>query len=203
MPNQKPSPPKNSEVCENLDQKIEQGDVDESLMDAVARCLGEDVMRFARSRCGDSRGDVEDISQDAMLAAQRYLSTFRGDASLRTWLYKLVLSACSRRRRGRKNDPGLHRSLEDASPPADPGDPEVVLLISERLKALEEAMEELRPQDREMLAAAEWEGLSLEQLAQRHELTVSAVKSRLFRIRRQLRETVTERFQHAGSAGAE
>jgi RNA polymerase sigma-70 factor (ECF subfamily) len=191
-------------VCENLDQKVLEGEVDESLMEAVARCLSDDVRRFALARCGEARSDVEDITQDAMLAAQRYLSSFRGDASLRTWLYKLVLSACSRRRRGRKNDPHLHRSLEDATLPSsggwsspmegDPSDPEVVLLISERLKALEQAMEELRDADREMLAAAEWEGLSLEQLAQRTGLTVSAVKSRLFRIRRQLKETVTARF---------
>ena len=98
-------------VCENLDhQLLQHGEMsDETLMEAVARCLGEDVKRFAMARCGDGRQDVEDISQDALLAAQRYLSSFRGEASLRTWLYKLVLSACSRRRRGRKNDPHLHR----------------------------------------------------------------------------------------------
>jgi len=163
----------------------------------VARCLSEDVMRFAMARCGDSRSDVEDISQDAMLAAQRYLSSFRGDASLRTWLYKLVLSACSRRRRGRKNDPHLHRPLDEEWQGADPSDPEVVLLISERMQALEQALGELRPGDREMLAAVEWEGLSLEQLAQRTSLTVSAIKSRLFRIRRELKETVAARFGHA------
>lgn len=196
-------PPGKEAACENLDQKILTGEVDESLMEAVARCLGEDVMRFAMARCGDSRADVEDISQDAMLAAQRYLGAFRGEASLRTWLYKLVLSACSRRRRGRKNDPNLHRSIEDTAPAADAADPEVVLLISERLSALEQAMEELRPTDREMLAAAEWEGMSLERIAEQHGLTVSAVKSRLFRIRRQLKETVAERFGQArpGSSG--
>jgi len=182
-------------VCENLDNRLQQqGDLDETLMEAVARCLGEDVKRFAMARCGDKRGDVEDISQDAMLAAQRYLGTFRGEASLRTWLYKLVLSACSRSRRGRKNDPHLHRRLDDEWQVADPSNPEVVLLISERMKALEQALDELRPQDREMLAAAEWEGLSLEQLAQSSGLTVSAVKSRLFRIRRGLRESVVARF---------
>jgi RNA polymerase sigma-70 factor (ECF subfamily) len=131
-----------------------------------------------------------------MLAAQRYLSSFRGDASLRTWLYKLVMSACSRHRRGRKNDPGLHRSLEDAPQHAqvESIDPEVSLMISERLGALEQALGELRAEDRDLLSAAEWEGLSLEQVAQRYDLSVSAVKSRLFRIRRQLKETVTTRF---------
>lgn len=189
-------------VCDNLEQKLQQEGVDESLLESVAQCLADDVKRFALARCGDGRGDVEDISQDAMLAAQKYLSTFRGEATLRTWLYKLVLSACSHRRRGRKNDPNLHRSLEDAAiTPGDPSDPEVVLLMSERLSALQQAMDELREDDRELLSAAEWEGLSMEDVGRRFGLSVPAVKSRLFRIRKQLKELVQARF--SGNTAAE
>lgn len=184
--------------CENLDQMIREGERDESLMESVARCLSDDVARFARAKCGGGRSDVEDITQDALLAAQRYLDGFRGDASLRTWLYKLVTSACSHRRRGRKNDPGLHSPLDETSPlTSGSSDPEVSLLISERLDALQAAMGDLREEDRAMLAAVEWEGLNLEQVAQRHDLTVSAVKSRLFRTRRQLRDMVMARFEAA------
>jgi len=182
--------------CDNLDEKVREDPLDESLMESVARCLRDDVMRFARAKCGDSRSDVEDITQDALLAAQRYLESFRGDASLRTWLYKLVTSACSRRRRGRKNDPGLHRPLEEtAPPPAASVDPEVQLLMAERLDALQQAMGSLKDEERALLAAVEWEGQSMEQLAEREGLTVPAVKSRLFRIRRQLRELVLARFE--------
>jgi RNA polymerase sigma-70 factor (ECF subfamily) len=183
--------------CENLDTQILQGDLDESLMDAIAKCLGEDVMRFARAKCGDGRGDVEDITQDALLAAQRYLKSFRGDASLRTWLYKLVTSACSHRRRGRKNDPGLHRPLEETMPlgAEKAADPELNLLVTERLDALKQAMEQLRPEDHELLASVEWEGMSLAQLSERTGHSVSALKSRLFRIRRQLRELVLAQFE--------
>lgn len=184
-------------ACDNLDQRIQEGSVNDDFFEAVAHCLGEEVRRFARARCGDSRGDVEDISQDAMLAAQRYLDGFRGDASLRTWLYRLVLSACSRHRRGRKNDPTLHQAIDEtAGPPPvsateeQPRDPEVSVLMQERLDALQQAISELRPQDREMLAKVEWQGMSLAQVAEEQDLTVSAVKSRMFRIRQQLREHV-------------
>lgn len=181
--------------CDNLDQRIREGDLDESLFAAIARCLGDDVRRFAVSRCGDVGGDVDDISQDALLAAQRYLGSFRGDASLRTWLYRLVISACSRRRRGRKNDPNLHRSLDATEHLAEGEgsgrlDPEVELLMAEKIKALEAAISTLRSEDRELLAAVEWEGLSLAQAGERHSLSVSAVKSRMFRIRQHLREKV-------------
>ena len=185
--------------CDNLDQRIREGELDESLFSAIAQCMGDDVRRFAASRCGDVGGDVEDISQDALMAAQRYLSTFRGEASLRTWLFRLVISACSRRRRGRKNDPNLHRPLDAAENLAE-GDsggrlnPEVEVMMAEKLKALEEAIFTLRPRDQELLAAVEWEGLSLAQAGERHEMSVSAVKSRMFRIRQHLKEKVQGRF---------
>lgn len=184
--------------CDNLDQAIREGNLDESLFSAIAHCMGDDVRRFAAARCGDVGGDVEDISQDALLSAQRYLHGFRGDASLRTWLYRLVISACSRRRRGRKNDPNLHRSLDVAENMAEERsgtpDPEVEVMMAEKLKALEQAITSLRPQDRELLAAVEWEGLSLAEAGERHDLSVSAVKSRMFRIRQQLKEKVQGQF---------
>jgi RNA polymerase sigma-70 factor (ECF subfamily) len=187
------------QICDNLDQRIRDGEHDEGLFEAIAECLGDEIRRFALARCGNTRSDVEDISQDALLAAQRYLNTFRGDASLRTWLYRLVLSACSRQRRGRKNDPTLHQSLEDHELPPDgkPGrgeDPEAALIMNERLDALQQAIEALRPQDKKMLAAVEWQGLSLAQVAEQHAMTVSAVKSRMFRIRQQLKERVSARL---------
>jgi RNA polymerase sigma-70 factor, ECF subfamily len=180
--------------CGNLDQRFREGADDTELLESVAHCLGEEIKRFAIARCGSSRGDVEDISQDVLLAARVYLKSFRGEASLRTWLYRLVLSACSRRRRGRKNDPSLHAPLEEAEHALDGADPEMMLMIGERLTALEQAMQELRPEDRAMLAAAEWEGRSLQQVGDGLGLTVPAVKSRLFRIRRQLREKLAPRF---------
>ena len=185
--------------CDNLDQRVRDGELDQSLFAAIAQCLGEDVRRFAMTRCGDVGGDVDDISQDALVAAQRYLGSFRGDASLRTWLYRLVISACSRRRRGRKNDPNLHRPLDTAEQLAEGDDhgrlnPEVEVMMAEKIKALEEAINTLKPEDRQLLAAVEWEGLSLAQAGERHDLTVSAVKSRMFRIRQHLKDRVQARY---------
>jgi RNA polymerase sigma-70 factor, ECF subfamily len=180
--------------CDNLERRLAEGADEAELLESVAHCLGEEIKRFAMSRCGAARGDVEDISQDVMLAAQRYLKSFRGEASLRTWLYRLVLSACSHRRRGRKNDPHLHAPLDDAEPSPELADPEVTLMVSERLGALDAAIKELRPEDQQLLAAAEWDGHSLQQVADDNGLTVPAVKSRLFRIRRQLKELVSAKF---------
>ena len=185
--------------CDNLDQMAREGNLDADLFSALAECMADDVRRFAQARCGDRRGDVDDISQDALLAAQRYLSSFRGEASLRTWLYRLVLSACSRHRRGRKNDPSLHRSLDDTALDQAPDytNPEVAALMEEKLTALREAIGKLREQDQRMLTAVEWQGQSLAEVADSLDLSVSAVKSRMFRIRQQLGEYLKPRFDQA------
>jgi RNA polymerase sigma-70 factor, ECF subfamily len=182
-PTRKPS-------CEDLDARIRSGEGDETLFEAIAECLAEDVKRFAQVRCGRSKSDVEDITQDALLAAKRYLDTFRGEASLRTWLYRLVVSACSRQRRGRKNDPHLHRSLDAAESLEDASDPETEAFVAERIATLEAAIQKLRPEDQRLLSEVEWDGLSLEKVAELRDLTVPAVKSRMFRIRKQLRDLV-------------
>ena len=75
-------------------------------------------------------------------------------------------------------------------------------MIAERLGALQDALNELRAADQALLRSVEWEGLSMEEAAQRHDLTVPAWKSRLFRIRRQLKELVGTRFSgHTADAG--
>jgi len=181
-------------TCDNLDQLVHEGEVDDAMYEALARCLEDDLKRFARTRCGTSRSDVEDITQDALLAARQYLGSFRGEASLRTWLFRLVISACSRRRRGQKNNPNLHLSLDQVEPSPVYENPEISLMVNERLDALRQAIDKLRPRDREMLSKVEWQGLSLAQVAQQHDLTVPAVKSRMFRIRQQLKELMRETF---------
>jgi len=192
-------------TCDNLDAAILEGRDPSSLMEAVATCLGDEIRRFAEARCGSRRGDLDDISQDVLLAAQRYLGSFRGEASLRTWLYRLVLSACSRRRRGRKNDPALHRPIDDTGAVETPNaaDPEMELMISERLSALQAALRDLRAEDQELLRAVEWEGLSLDEAGRRHGLTVPAMKSRMFRIRRQLKELMSSKFAETPGATSE
>ncbi len=183
--------------CDDLDRLAREGELGSEMFAALAECMADDVRRFAQARCGNIKGDVDDISQDALLAAQRYLSSFRGEASLRTWLYRLVLSACSRHRRGRKNDPKLHASFDESPLKEAPGeaDPEVSVMMEEKLAALQRAIERLRDKDRQMLQAVEWQGQSLAEVAESFDLSVSAVKSRMFRIRQQLRENLMAKFE--------
>jgi RNA polymerase sigma-70 factor (ECF subfamily) len=57
------------------------------------------IARAFLRRMGVPPDEVEDACQDAFLQVFRSLSSFRGDASLKTWLYRLCLTQASRRRR--------------------------------------------------------------------------------------------------------
>lgn len=67
-------------------------------------------------------GDAEDLLQEIFLAAHRKLDTFRGEAALGTWLYRLATNLCLdhlRSKTGRSNQ--LTDSLEDETGLFDPG----------------------------------------------------------------------------------
>src|SRR5438128_4815590 len=58
------------------------------------------VYNLARRMLGND-ADAEDVTQDVLLQVVRKLDTFRGDASLTTWLHRVTVNAALARRRKR------------------------------------------------------------------------------------------------------
>jgi RNA polymerase sigma-70 factor (ECF subfamily) len=177
-----------AEYCEVL-LDGRRGELDEGeLFSRIVHCYGREMERVARGRCG-AGPDWEDVVQDSMVAVMRYLGGFRGEAAIKTWLFRIVTSACTRMRRGRKNSKDLHLAWDsgnadwdrDAAP-----DAETVLAMEEKLDCLAGALESLSPLDRKILVLHEGEDLPLRNICEEFDLTLGAVKSRLFRARRQL-----------------
>ncbi|MBM4319122.1 MAG: RNA polymerase sigma factor [Deltaproteobacteria bacterium] len=173
------------------------------LVERLARCLGNDLRQHALRRCGRPE-DAEDAVQEAMATAMRYLSGFRGETSLRIWLLRLINTACIHQRRGRRNDPARHTSLDvggwgqtlaDGGPLV-----EEALLVEEKLRTVVEVLQSLPAEDRALLVRHEAEDASLAQLAEETGQTVAAVRSRLFRLRQRLR-TQLERLLHGDVQG--
>ncbi len=168
---------------------------DEELFNRIVSCFGTDLQRFARYRCGNP-DEAQDVYQEALLAAYRYLSGFRGDASLKTWLFKLVSSACIKQHRGMKNNSNLHDEFDpsladhalDMEKP-----PDVSMLVREKFQALIDSMNQLTEEDQTMLMLKENDGLSIMELADRTGLSVSNVKVRLHRARNKLREELNKK----------
>jgi RNA polymerase sigma-70 factor (ECF subfamily) len=122
--------------------------------------------------------DREDLFQEVFLAVWKALPAFRGEASERTWLYRiahnvaLTWKARDRRHRGEPLD-------GSCSPACDPPDPRRIALI--------EIIALLPPVDRQLVTL--WlEGLTMAEIEQITGMRAGTVAVRLTRIRRQLSE---------------
>ena len=164
---------------------VRAGDIE--ALEQITRCYGERLLTVGRRYCGnDDR--ARDAVQDALLAAGRSLDSFRGDGTVEAWLVRMVANACSRMRRGRKNDPQLHDTYdEQRGAMIEDGSPEAAAMKAQLAGALGDAMLRLAPRDRALLLLADAEGWKGPELADALNLTPTAVRSRLSRARSKLR----------------
>ncbi|OGQ90139.1 MAG: hypothetical protein A2289_19760 [Deltaproteobacteria bacterium RIFOXYA12_FULL_58_15] len=180
------------QACHADDLKERAARGDPELLEDLFTCFRGDLLAFLRQRCGNP-GDADDAVQDAFLSAARYLETYRGETTLKNWLYRLAGSACTRMRRGRKNDPKLHEGFEDGqATTAEEMGRAVEAMLEARLMPLQSAMESLPAVDRAVLMLRDGHELSTKEVAERLELSEPAVKSRLHRARKSLQEHLAE-----------
>ena len=144
--------------------------------------------------------EARDLTQETFLQAFRHLANFRGDADLRTWLYRIAVNQARNRwrwwkRRRRDRTVSLDAPVSDgqdtplsAGLAGDEGlDPERQALARERELALHTALKSLSRPYREVIVLRDIEGLSYEEVAVSLDLNVGTVKSRLSRGRNELR----------------
>ncbi len=180
------------QVCkpDSLRERAARGDPD--LLKDLFTCYRQDLTAFLRRRCGDDE-DARDAIQDAFEAAAKYLATYRGETQLKNWLYRLASSACTRMRRGQKNNPKLHTNIDDGpTPEAERLGVAVEAMLEARLSPLRKALESLGDVDRAVLLLRDGQELSAQETATALQLTESAVKSRLHRARAAVREFVAD-----------
>jgi RNA polymerase sigma-70 factor (ECF subfamily) len=152
--------------------------------------------RFALRQCAAPR-DAEDALQDGLLAAWRGAAGFRGDASVRTWLFQVVLHACRRRGRRRAGEPGRHEPLEAADQVAgEEAGADARVAAGQEARALAQALAGLPEEAREILLLRDVEGLPGDEAAAVLGLSLPAMKSRLHRARLELKERVEAILGH-------
>jgi RNA polymerase sigma-70 factor (ECF subfamily) len=155
------------------------------------------LFRFALARMGRDEDAAEEVVQATLAAAISKLATFRGEAALFTWLCTFCRHEISAfyRRTGRdhaavtlvEDDPEVAAALESLSAVSDTG-PEAVLRRDETARLVHVLLDRLPPR---YAAALEWkyiDGLSVNEIAGRFELTSKAAESMLTRAREAFRE---------------
>jgi RNA polymerase sigma-70 factor (ECF subfamily) len=144
---------------------------------------------------GDSQ-EALDLCQEVFLRVFRMLSQFRGQSSLRTWIYRIAINQASNRQRWwRRRFRSQQVSLDDT-----PGlelresrqtaMPDRVLQQQEVAGRVWSALDALPFEQRTVIVLREIDGLSYEEIAVSLGVAVGTVKSRLARARDQLRQTL-------------
>jgi RNA polymerase sigma-70 factor, ECF subfamily len=127
--------------------------------------------------------DAADALQDAMLSAHRSAPRFRHDASVSSWLYRIVVNACLDRLR--RNKSHLTTALEDdAFHIGDPTPRVDTALVVER------ALMRLPVEQRAAVVAVDMQGFSVAETARLLGVAEGTVKSRCSRARAKLAETL-------------
>jgi RNA polymerase sigma-70 factor (ECF subfamily) len=145
---------------------------------AIKRCIGF-MLR--------GNGAVEDLAQEVVLKAWRFLSAFRAESSFRTWLTRVAINEVRQfQRRELRASRFQELPNPDDVPASQYESPYEHFARIQRTEAVRAVVESLPAIYREVLMLRELEELSLLEIADRLRCTVPAVKSRLFRGRSML-----------------
>ncbi len=147
--------------------------------------------------------DAADVTQEVFVKVFRNISNFHGEASLRTWIYRIALHEASNQRRWwsrhkrqeltidaqHENDEGETFCLADALAARDASPYECAARaeLGERVVA---ALRNLPEAFREVVVLREIEGFGYEEIAEMLDVNLGTVKSRLTRGRAALREAL-------------
>ena len=152
-------------------------------------------------RLTEDAEEARDLTQETFLRAFQNIGRFRGDADLKTWIYRIAINQARNRwrwwRRRRRdvtvsldaNIGGRDEPLKD-SIRTNARDPEQETLAREREAALQRALQALSRPFREVLILRDVEGMSYEEIAVTLEISIGTVKSRLSRGRLELRRKI-------------
>lgn len=130
--------------------------------------------------------DAEDATQDAFVRAWRALPNYRGDAKFSTWLYRITTNVALNKVTRRRE----HASDEIPERVSTAADPARRVTDAERLDIVLAALDTLTPEQRATYLLRDVEGLAYEDIAEALGISLSAVKSRLFRARQDLAQAL-------------
>lgn len=170
---------------------------------AIALTALDDVYRFARSLTRDE-SDAEDVVQEAYLRAFRSWHTYEPGSDVRRWLFTIARNVFLRSREKGKREVTLDddgAAMIDAAQAREVwlrGGLDTVLERADLGPAITTALAELPSAYREAVVLVDLEDQSYEAAAEVLEIPIGTVRSRLFRGRKLLQESLA---QHAIDSG--
>jgi RNA polymerase sigma-70 factor (ECF subfamily) len=173
---------------------------EDAAYDELVRTYTPSIFHVAYRMLGDS-AEASDTVQEIFLKVFRNISGFKGEAALKTWIFKIAFSEILNRLRWWKrryryatvslddqpngNDTGPGYSVASSSPT-----PEEVLQSKEQETAIQQALWRLSKDHRSIIVLRDIEGFSYTEIADVLGVSIGTVKSRLARARGDLKKSL-------------
>jgi RNA polymerase sigma-70 factor (ECF subfamily) len=160
------------------------GDIDafNELMDAHEDRAFAICLRILRNREA-----ALDATQDTFLTVFRKADRYKATAAFSTWLYRVTVNTCYDHLRKQKRKRADR--LPETHDIADPTSQDEFEAVDVRPQ-IETALDALSPEFRAAVVLVDLEGMSIEQASDTLEVPTGTIKSRLFRARRQLSQSL-------------
>jgi RNA polymerase sigma-70 factor, ECF subfamily len=130
-----------------------------------------------------NRTDADDVLQEVLVKVWLHLSTFRSESTFQTWMTRVAINEALQSYR-RMRSKAAFQPARDFDVFVSPNDsPYQSLAREQTAQVLRKAIVELPSKYREMVILRDLEQLSVSETSERLQLTVAAVKSRLYRAR--------------------
>lgn len=156
-----------------------------------ARTHGASLGRLCMALLG-SQAEAEEAVQETLLAACRAMGEWRGDGTVRAWLFGIARRQCARRyERGAREGRGATRAIEGDTASRDGESPAAAVIAFRRAVAVRAALAELKPSEREALVLHYQGGLSFGEIARACGIDEAAARKRASRGLARLRKTIT------------
>ena len=188
----------------------------EGLRMGVERAYEELLLRYQHPvynlvyRLLNDPADANDVVQEVFLKIFRNIGSFRGQSSLKTWVYRIAVNEAHNHRRWfsrhRKQEIGLERDDDDRGYQdtlSDPGpSPFDTAADNEAHGIIESALNGLNPTFRTAVILRDVEDLSYDEIADVLQLNLGTVKSRIMRGREALKQALQARLNESAAPKA-
>ena len=155
--------------------------------EAIARQYSGMLFRHIHRMVGN-REDAQDILQDVLLLIFRKLHTFRGDASMKTWVFRIASNRAIDfiRQSRRRPTEALDERLSTKESP---------LAFTQRqinIDALSQALDCLPTEQRQVVVLKEINGLTFREISEILQIPENTAKTRMYTSLKKLRDILAE-----------
>ncbi len=159
--------------------------------DAAALCArehGAAVGRLCMALLGD-QAEAEETVQETLIAAHDAMAGFRGDGSVRAWLYGIARRKCARKLETRVRRQRRLRLVHDAEGVSLPDE---VLETQRRAERVRDALEQLKPSERDAVVLRYQAGLGYREIGEACGIDEAAARKRVSRALARMRSLLSD-----------